>query len=71
MTTSTQPTTPQKALTIAPKASATALGGALTIVCLYATNVIWNITPPAEVASAVTVLVSFAAAWLAPPKAAA
>ena len=50
---------------------ASALGGALTIVCLYGTNVIWHITPPAEVASAVTVLVSFAAAWLAPPKAAA
>lgn len=71
MDTPTQVTAPtaSKALTIHPKVSASALGGAVALVVLYCLQSIWNVTVPAETAATITLICTFVCGYLAPGEA--
>jgi hypothetical protein len=49
------------------KVFAGALAGALTVVIAWALREVWKIDIPGEVASAVTVILTFITSWFTPP----
>lgn len=64
------PTTrPQRLLTIHPKTASSGLGGAITLLVLYALKSIWDIEPPVEIAAAIGIVVAFVCSYFAPPAA--
>ena len=55
-----------KAATPTRKVGAGVVAGAITIVGFYVLGELWDIHPPAEVGSAVTVILTFVASWFTP-----
>jgi hypothetical protein len=56
----------QSALSLHPKVAASLLAGALTTIVVYSLHQWAHIDLPAEVSAALTVILAFAAGWLAP-----
>lgn len=49
-----------------PKASSAGLGGALSVIVIWVLSSIYQIEIPPEIASAITTVVAFGAAYIAP-----
>ena len=47
-----------------PKMTAVGIAGSVTVILLYLVKVIFNVDMPAEVASAITAVISFGAGYL-------
>jgi len=58
------PTVNQETPTPTRKVAATGIAGAVSVVLMYVVQTLFNIVIPAEVASAVTLLLSFASGYI-------